>query len=70
MEDIPARVVKSTMAIDVNVRVGYVDLEGLHDGRAAGNLLPRLNARKMVLAALIELTLGRGEVFTRGYRGF
>ena len=48
VEDIPARVVKSTMAIDINVRVGYVDLEGLHDGRAAGNLLPRLNARKMV----------------------
>ncbi len=48
VEDIPARVVKSTMAIEINVRVGYVDLEGLHDGRAAGNLLPRLNARKMV----------------------
>lgn len=48
VEDIPARVVKSSMNIDVNVRVGFVDLEGLHDGRAAGNLLPRLNARKMV----------------------
>ena len=50
VEDIPARLVRSRMAIDINVRVGYVDLEGLHDGRAAGNLLPRLNARKMVLA--------------------
>ena len=49
VEDIPARVVKSSISIDINIRVGYVDLEGLHDGRAAGNLLPRLNARKIVL---------------------
>jgi cleavage and polyadenylation specificity factor subunit 2 len=48
-EDIPARVHSSTVTVDINVRVGYVDLEGLHDGRAAGNLLPKLNARKIVL---------------------
>ena len=47
-EDVPARVAKTVLDIDVNVRAGYVDLEGLHDGRAAGNLLPRLNARKLV----------------------
>lgn len=47
-EDVPARVTRSIRHVDVNVRLGYVDLEGLHDGRAAANLLPRLNARKMV----------------------
>jgi cleavage and polyadenylation specificity factor subunit 2 len=64
VEDIPARVVKSTTAVNINVRVGYVDLEGLHDGRAAGNLLPRLNARKMVSHRLIRLIVGCGEFFT------
>jgi hypothetical protein len=44
----PAREIKKEMSINVNVRVGYVDLEGLHDGRAVGNLLPRWNARKLV----------------------
>ena len=48
-EDIPARVMRSIRHVGVNVRLGYVDLEGLHDGRAAANLLPRLNARKMVI---------------------
>lgn len=47
-ENLPSRVSKSVVRIEVNVRVGYVDLEGLHDGRAAGNLLPRLNPRKLV----------------------
>jgi cleavage and polyadenylation specificity factor subunit 2 len=48
-EDVPARVTRSIRHVDVNVRLGYIDLEGLHDGRAAANLLPRLNARKMVI---------------------
>ena len=47
-ENLPSRVSKSVVRIEVNVRVGYVDLEGLHDGRAAGTLLPRLNPRKLV----------------------
>jgi cleavage and polyadenylation specificity factor subunit 2 len=55
-EDVPSRVTSTTLTIDVNVRVGYVDLEGLHDGRAAGNLLPRLNARKMVSLLTVEIT--------------
>lgn len=45
----PAREVTREMQVDVDVRVGYVDLEGLHDGRAVGNLLPRFNARKLVI---------------------
>ena len=45
VEEVPSRVVKSTVNIDVNIRVGYVDLEGLHDGRAAGNLLPLMNSK-------------------------
>jgi cleavage and polyadenylation specificity factor subunit 2 len=44
----PCREIKKEMQITVNCRVGYVDLEGLHDGRAVGNLLPRCNARKLV----------------------
>jgi cleavage and polyadenylation specificity factor subunit 2 len=47
-EGLPSRVEIKRRVVDVHVRVGYVDLEGLHDGRAVGNLLPRLNARKMV----------------------
>jgi len=49
VEEIPARVDSQRVEIEINVKIGYVDLEGLHDGRAAGNLLPRLNARKMVI---------------------
>ena len=48
VEEVPARVETTTMDVDVNIRMGYVDLEGLHDGRAASTLLPRLNARKIV----------------------
>jgi len=55
-ENLPSKVTRSVMRIDVNVRVGYVDLEGLHDGRAAGNLLPRLNPRKLVLATATGVT--------------
>jgi cleavage and polyadenylation specificity factor subunit 2 len=47
-EGLPSRVQVNTRTVDIHVRVGYVDLEGLHDGRAVGNLLPRLNTRKMV----------------------
>jgi cleavage and polyadenylation specificity factor subunit 2 len=52
VEDIPARLVSETQSINIAVRIGYVDLEGLHDGRAVGNLLPRLNARKMVMHSI------------------
>lgn len=48
VEELPARVETTTMDVDVNIRIGYIDLEGLHDGRAASTLLPRLNARKLV----------------------
>ena len=51
VEELPARVVTTTMDVDVNIRMGYIDLEGLHDGRAASTLLPRLNARKLVSPA-------------------
>lgn len=47
-EGLPSRAEIKRRVVDVHLRVGYVDLEGLHDGRAVGNLLPRLNARKMV----------------------
>ena len=49
VEEVPARLVQTVVDVDVNIRMGYVDLEGLHDGRAASTLLPRLNARKLVL---------------------
>ena len=52
-EGLPSRVEVKSRVVDVHVRVGYVDLEGLHDGRAVGNLLPRLNARKMVSPLLL-----------------
>ena len=52
-EGLPSRVEVESRVVDVHVRVGYVDLEGLHDGRAVGNLLPRLNARKMVSPLLL-----------------
>ena len=55
-ENLPSKVTRSVMRIDVNVRVGYINLEGLHDGRAAGNLLPRLNPRKLVLVTMTDVT--------------
>ena len=62
-EDVPQREVKSEIEVDMNVLVEYVDLEGLHDGRAVGNLLPRCNPRKIVprprTVSLFRLLLDR-----------
>jgi cleavage and polyadenylation specificity factor subunit 2 len=55
LEEVPEREVRRKMDIDVNLLVEYVDLEGLHDGRAVGNLLPRCNPRKIVLVTATEL---------------
>jgi cleavage and polyadenylation specificity factor subunit 2 len=52
-EEVPEREVRSEMTDEVNVLVEYVDLEGLHDGRAVGNLLPRCNPRKIVRTWLL-----------------
>lgn len=70
VEDVPARVERSQIPIDVNIRLGFVDLEGLHDGRAVGNLLPRLNARKMVRPLSFPFTyvLGSCEFHARRHR--
>ena len=50
----PAREVREVREVSVHLRIGYVDLEGLHDGRAVGNLLPRWNTRKLVSFGYIQ----------------
>lgn len=45
----PAKLVRTTESITVNLRIGFVDFSGLHDKRTLNNLIPLIQPRKLIL---------------------
>ncbi|KAL2887577.1 Cleavage factor two protein 2 [Ceratocystis lukuohia] len=45
----PARLVVETVTIAVNLRIAYIDMEGIHDKRSLNMLIPLIQPRKLIL---------------------
>ncbi|ROT38371.1 cleavage and polyadenylation specificity factor subunit 2 [Sodiomyces alkalinus F11] len=45
----PAKLVRTTETVMVNLRIGFVDCSGLHDKRTLNNLIPLIQPRKLIL---------------------
>ncbi|KIM25567.1 hypothetical protein M408DRAFT_74190 [Serendipita vermifera MAFF 305830] len=48
-EEAPSKFIKEQITIDMRCKVHFIDLEGVHDGRALKNILPHINPRRMVI---------------------
>ncbi|KAL8317327.1 hypothetical protein RB597_000968 [Gaeumannomyces tritici] len=47
----PAKLVTTSSAVTVNLRIAYVDFSGLHDRRSLAMLIPLIQPRKLILVA-------------------
>ncbi|KAL5601415.1 hypothetical protein BROUX41_002598 [Berkeleyomyces rouxiae] len=45
----PARLLVETVSLAVNLRIAYVDMEGIHDKRSLNMLIPLIRPRKLIL---------------------
>ncbi|KAL2753181.1 hypothetical protein ACRALDRAFT_1052167 [Sodiomyces alcalophilus JCM 7366] len=45
----PAKLVRTSETVMVNLRIGFVDFSGLHDKRTLNNLIPLIQPRKLIL---------------------
>ncbi|PVF96449.1 hypothetical protein CPB86DRAFT_736678 [Serendipita vermifera] len=48
-EEAPSKFIKERISIDMRCQVYFIDLEGVHDGRALKNILPHVNPRRIIL---------------------
>lgn len=48
-EEAPSKFIAEQISIDMRCKVMFVDLEGVHDGRALKNILPQVNPRRLII---------------------
>ena len=46
--EVPSKYVTEVVDLEMRCKVFFVDLEGVHDGRATKNIIPHINPRRMV----------------------
>lgn len=58
----PSKYISEDISVQVQCRVMFIDMEGLHDGRAIKTIIPRLNPRKAVSVSTTAI-VPRGILF-------
>jgi len=46
--EVPSKYITEVVDLEMRCKVFFVDLEGVHDGRATKNIIPHINPRRMV----------------------